>query len=128
MLKIMKIKLLFLLFMLFGMLPSQAQIQLGVKSGLNLSTLSGEGTESSLFNKPMFTGLNIGAFGLLSVSDGTSIQLGLEYSGKGVKYVQIDDSDNYSYIRLNYLEVPILLRQGLGKGDISGFVIGGPYL
>jgi hypothetical protein len=126
----MKLQLLTLtLTLLLGLTSNAQEIQFGIKGGLNLSTFSGDGTDDGFDeNKPLFLGLNLGVQGLYSISEEGVLQIELEYSRKGVKYSDEDDSDDYIYYRLNYLNLPILYRHSFGSATVKGFALAGPYL
>ena len=92
-------KVFFLLFMFGAFIKTEAQIQFGGKSGINLSTMYGEGMEvDSDESKPLLRGLNIGAVGILPLGETDALQCELQYSGKGVK-IKYDDYDGSSWRR-----------------------------
>jgi hypothetical protein len=89
----------------FTMANAQGQIQLGVKGGLNLSTI----TVSNGFNGYSYStlpGFNAGVFLKVPVIRFFSVQPELNYSGQGFK---ADDGSGGTYSEhVNYLNIPVL--------------------
>ena len=101
----------------FAALPAaQAQTTFGLRAGLNVSDFSGDeipGSQPRLgFTGGAFVNLPVGASGL-------SVQPEVSYSQKGVD----GDNNNVEY-RVDYIEVPILLRYQTVVTD-SGLMVGG---
>lgn len=83
---------------------AQAQsTRFGVKAGANLSSITGSDTQGA----KNLVGLSAGAMADFGFSDLISFHPELLFSQKGVKY---EDGGATGQIRLNYLDVPLLLR------------------
>jgi hypothetical protein len=90
---------------------SYAQVQFGVKAGVNIATATGSGTDGA--SKTSLINFNAGGLVSIPVSDAFSVQPELVYSGQGVKGTQdgISVTDNLSYIN-----VPILAKYMIASG------------
>lgn len=95
----------------------------GAKLGMNVSSLSfsedfeGEDTGS-------LTGINVGVFYDMEISESFYIQPGLSYTTRGGKqeYSEEDYSETYKY-KLGYLQVPVLASYRFAIGDTSKLAI-----
>lgn len=92
-------KIVLCLLLLTGTLTYAQRFNLGVKAGVNFSTLTGD-TETDLENK---TGYHIGAIAELGLNDKFSIQPELIYSTQGAKWKDVD-------FKINYINVPVLAK------------------
>ncbi len=87
---------------------ANAQFQFGAKGGLNVTSLGGSDIND---NWKSLVSFNLGVYARLPLVDRLSIQPELMYSGQGSKY------NNPDYTRrLNYLNIPILLKYAAGNG------------
>jgi hypothetical protein len=100
-----------LLFVLFALalfsISTQAQMQLGVKAGLNLANLSGD----DISDTDARTGFAGGLFFMYQFNDMFAIQPEAYYSMKGA--TDKGSFEGYSYeaeLKLDYLEIPLLLK------------------
>lgn len=95
--------------------------RIGIKGGVNFSTLYAENVDDT----KMLTGINLGLFAKLPLSDHFALQPELYYTMKGaeVKYNNFF-VDGTARFNLNYIELPLLLVI-----NITDFVNihGGPY-
>jgi hypothetical protein len=91
-----------------GFSLSESSVYYGVRIGLNLSTITGDGMD----DYGTKAGLNIGPVIGLRVSDSTPVFLesGLFFQMNGAK-----DGDNT--IGLNYLKLPVLIKYGVQVTD-----------
>lgn len=97
--------------------------QIGVKGGLNLSTLSIDNNN----DKNLKAGFHAGVFTKIPLTESFAIQPELLYSMKGVKY-NFDDNilaDGSANFNLNYLELPVKLVFNLSEDFEIQF---GPYV
>lgn len=110
-------------FVLF-VFSAQAQVQFGVKAGLNLANGSAKfGGESQ--SSDMKMGLHIGAIVDLSLGESLALQPGLLFSMKG----QQEDYEGVTVkTNINYLEVPINLMYKFDAGNMKIMAFAGPYL
>jgi hypothetical protein len=91
---------------------SYAQVQFGVKAGVNIATATGSGT-TDIPGKASLIDFNGGGLVSIPVSEAFSVQPELVYSGQGVKGSDngITASDN-----LSYLNIPILAKYTIASG------------
>ncbi|OIQ22377.1 porin family protein [Lacinutrix sp. MedPE-SW] len=93
------------------------QIQLGVKGGVNSSTISGDD-----FGDPdSRTSFNAGLVAEIPISERLSFQPEVFYSGQGFDVQEIDqdnafDTDDNIEYQLDYIQVPLLLKAYVVKG------------
>jgi len=101
---------------------AHAQVQFGVKGGLNLATQVG----SDAGDSRVMGNVNAGVYLRFAVAPGFGIQPEVVYSGQGAGYRVNGVSDNY---HANYINIPVLLkwtsRQGLyiETGPQVGFLV-----
>ena len=94
----------------------------GITAGVNLSTIGGDSI-SGAKNK---TGFFVGGTVIVPMGSGFSFNPELTYSLKGAKFS--DQGTNGSF-KLNYLELPILLRYDFAvAGTTRPFLLAGPAL
>jgi hypothetical protein len=99
---------------------SFAQVKVGVKAGLNFANQdwSSQGISVSPDSR---TGLLIGGFVNLKLSDEFAIQPELLYSMKGAKLASgalFDDSDDVT-LKLNYISVPVMAKYYFGGFNLQ---------
>nr|WP_314839404.1 porin family protein [uncultured Flavobacterium sp.] len=94
---------------------------IGLKGGLNMSNLYTEDVDDN----NLLTGFNIGLFAQLPVSSSLAIQPEINYTTKGaeLKYDTFFASGTGRF-RLNYIEIPVLIKANLTKNFNVHF---GPY-
>ena len=97
--------------------------QIGVKGGVNLSTLSIDDNN----DKNLKAGFHAGVFTKIALTESFAIQPELLYSMKGVKYNFEDNvlADGNANFNLNYLELPVKLVFNLSEDFEIQF---GPYV
>ncbi|NJN28625.1 MAG: PorT family protein [Cyclobacteriaceae bacterium] len=106
----MKKGLLVLAIAFFAMSSVFAQVSGGLKAGLNLANITGEG------DYDMKAGFHVGAFVDLSISDAFSLQPELLFSTQGAQYTFIPQDDEVTAkFNLNYLNLPILAKVKIGE-------------
>ncbi len=108
-------KLVVLLLMLVpSLLPAQ-NFRAGIRAGICGTQVDGDTYEG--FNK---AGITAGLFVNRKLSDLFSLQLEMNYIQKGSRK-PLDDFNSYYLMRINYIEVPVLLQWHAGKSiDIFG--------
>jgi hypothetical protein len=121
-----KLSTLFLVLFLFSFV-SYAQMQAGIKAGLNISNLSGSDAGST-DSKTGFTG---GAFFMYQFSPMFAIQPEAYYTMKGAK--QTGTEMGYSYtatLSLDYIEIPVLLKLliPIQGSNINPAIFAGPSI
>lgn len=94
--------------MMVGTATAQS-VNIGVKGGLNLYTISGDNDGSNSI-KPSF---NIGLLGHIHITDNFALQPELVFSGQGTKY---SSNGNDLNLNLNYINVPLLFQYMYDNG------------
>jgi hypothetical protein len=92
------------------LLKAQTHVELGLKGGLNVATLS---TASSNSNIDPRISINLGGLAHIHITKEFALQPELLFSGQGAKQTigGVDYKTN-----LNYLQLPILLQYMMGTG------------
>jgi len=118
-------------FLIILVIKSFGQIDLGVKSGINVSTQSELGNIYN--NDNLIVGLNIGGIVRYHVNDWLALRSDFIYSQKGKKYHSpFGNSPNIVTDQFNYVIIPLKVeistgeRVGLDKGQ-KLFFAAGPY-
>lgn len=102
-------------------LPARAQVAIGASGGLSLSTLTGDDIGEDEAERR--TGLLVGGFASVPLSEMISLTTGLYYVQKGA-----EDLDDVT-LELDYLEVPLLLQVELFQNEQTAFsVFAGPAI
>lgn len=105
------------LFLSVTLMAQTDKVKLGVKAGLNLSSLSFDESELNSSNK---TGFTAGVMAEIPMTKNFSLQPELLYSQQGSKSSFFDnDVTNSQYkstITLNYLNIPVMLKYYVLKG------------
>ncbi|QLC65546.1 PorT family protein [Flavobacterium sp. LPB0248] len=101
----------------FGMLHAQdnnVNTEYGVKGGFNMSNLYGSG--DNVDDNNVLYGFNAGVYATLPISDFVAIQPELLFTTKGAKleYNNAFASGDAKF-RLNYIELPLLVRVNVTK-------------
>lgn len=98
-------------------MPAQAQIQFGVKGGLNLSKASFSHVEDN-FKKDNFTGFFIGPMAEFKIPIvGLGVDAALLFSQRGIKASEGQDAVT---VKQNGLDIPINLKYNIGLGSLVG--------
>lgn len=112
-----------ILLLVFSGTAFAQESQVGIKGGVNLSTLSVDDSN----DKNLKAGFHAGVFSKIALTESFAIQPELLYSMKGVKY-NFDDNvlaDGSAKFNLNYIEVPVKLVFNLSEDFELQF---GPYV
>ena len=110
-----------ILAMMFCVLPSNAQVKLGVKGGLNLSDISLSGSLFDNFRSGNHSGFFIGPMLDVNVPIiGIGVDAALLYNQLGVN-LKGDNQSNT--IKEKTLQVPINLKYTIGLGRLAGFYL-----
>ncbi len=100
-----------------GVMAQTEKVKLGVKAGLNISSLTLNENELDSTNK---TGFTAGLMTEIPLAKNFSIQPELLYSQQGMKLSysdpEVENSHYKSTIALNYLNIPIMLKYYVVKG------------
>lgn len=137
-LTIMKRNAFFTLMLLWTIpLAMQAQLNIGAHIGMHSNKVQIKGvSESWLPENHYWTGVNTGLFIELPLTDNLSFQPGLQYVEKGFR-VKEGYEFNIGNIpvplgveaitRLQYLEMPLLLKYTFGENVIKPYLYAGPH-
>lgn len=120
----MKLKLTLLaLFLTFFSVTSYSQttLALGLEAGLNLANVSITPSQTSNSR----TGLIIGGVLDIGISRNIGVTTGLRYTMKGF---QVTNQGVTFTDKLNYLEVPALLKVKFPLTEVKPYLVGGPVL
>lgn len=99
----------------------------GVKAGVVSSTIPKINEELADGTAEARTGLTVGVFFTHSFSPAIGIQPEVLFTQKGTKYALPEFVDLAEIeFKLDYLEIPILLRANLGTGSTRGYLLAGP--
>jgi hypothetical protein len=107
----------FCCFLLFGAITSNAQdytFNAGVVAGISTSQVDGD--QNAGYNK---VGIKAGAFVNRNFSERISTQMELLFIQKGSRRPVNPDDNTYFVMRLNYIEVPLMLRYQFSKKIIG---------
>ncbi|MBL7741076.1 MAG: PorT family protein [Chitinophagaceae bacterium] len=97
------------LFVLFaaGVLVSHAQLNFGVKAGLNMADITGK----DVYDYRSKAGIYVGGFASLDLTEKLSAKAEMFYSVQGARW----DDDNEKTM-LNYVQIPVLLKYNIASG------------
>jgi hypothetical protein len=90
-----------------------AQVQLGVKAGLNISSLSLSNVLGNGDSKSSLTSFNGGLFVSLPIAESLSVQPEINYSAQGTNLDLEGDKGSLNY---DYLNVPVLVKYSHESG------------
>jgi len=110
-------------------MPSGAQVHVGVLGGLNLATISIDPDPGADFSGRTVFGFG-GVVGV-GLGENTSLYVEPMYIEKGGVRSAIGEDDEVktdNEIKLAYLDVPFMLRFALGSGNIQPYVMVGPTI
>ena len=100
-------------------------ISLGVKGGINFSTISGKQSFENM-EITCLQGLNYSIFLEYKLSDNFSLQSGLFYEKKGFKFKSLLLGAGYwGDFRFKYINIPVLIKLKIGE-NIKYYVLAGP--
>ena len=109
--------LIYTLFLGVTVMAQTEKVKLGVKAGLNISSLTFDESELNSSNK---TGFTAGVMVEIPLAKNFSIQPELLYSQQGTKISfsdsEVTNSHYKSTIDLNYLNIPVMLKYYVLKG------------
>lgn len=117
---------------------STAQVSLGIKTGANFADTRVEGIIGALTpEQTTFTGYTLGIIGELPIKSGLSFRPELNYIQKGFTVSQSFDVEVLGIemplgakarTRINYIELPLLLKYAIGSDLAKAYFIAGPTL
>ena len=105
-------------------MPAQAQLNFGVKGGLNLSKASLSDVPRN-FKKDNFTGFFIGPMAEFNIPVvGLGVDASLLFAQRGVK---VSDANDEYTIKQNGIDIPVNLKYTFGLGSMAGiYLAAGP--
>lgn len=93
------------------------KIKIGIKAGLNISSLTFDESELESSKK---TGFTAGVMAEIPLAKNFAIQPELLYSQQGMKFsysdAEVSNSHYKSTVHLNYLNIPVMLKYYVAKG------------
>jgi len=95
---------------------ASAQLSVGARIGANFATEPAEGLYHVFLARPY-----VGVFGQYQLGLPLSLQLGLNYSGEGANYKNLETNDTYQ-IRHAFLTIPLMLQY---KFSFGGYIAAG---
>ena len=121
------ISLFILMMLLLTTTQSFAQIQFGVRAGLNISTAKVELPSS--VTKKMLASFHVGGMVAYNFSETFALEPGLLLSGGGVKFEEtyLGTKYTYSYSPF-YLEIPVNAVYKVNLGSVKLDLFAGPFL
>jgi Outer membrane protein beta-barrel domain len=91
----------------------KAQLQLGIKAGLNIASLSLTNVLGSGESKSSLTSFNGGLFASLPIAESLSVQPEINYSMQGTNLDLEGDKGSLNY---DYLNIPVLIKYNHESG------------
>lgn len=118
---------------------SQAQVSIGVKTGVNFADTRVDGLlDNVLPDQTMYTGFTAGLIAEIPIQNGLSFRPELNYIQKGfITEANIYDLELLGIdipigakakTRFNYLEMPLLMKYSVGTESAKFYIIGGPNI
>lgn len=102
-----------------------AQAQVGIRAGLNVSTVDHEFAAPNLdLDQPWRTGFNVGIATQFRAGEAFSVAPELIYEQRGYRVLEAG-GDNEATATFNYLSLPLMFRLHFG-GILKGYVNAGP--
>lgn len=110
----------------FSSQSSFAQVNFGVKAGLNLANITAKDNDDTYSDdNKMKPGFQVGPVVEFGFGDLISLQTGLMLSTKGYKY----DKDGFSRsVNVMYMNIPVNARASFGLGGMKIYGAFGPYI
>lgn len=125
-----------LIFGIFTCIPAAAQTKVGIKAGINFTTLKGQYPYYQEVDKQLISGFNAGFILDIPLFKSIYLQPGISFTTKGYKTKEnirliggdVIYADGKERHKAYYLELPVnfLYKHSLGIGNI--LVGGGPYI
>lgn len=117
-------------------LSASAQINLGIRTGLNFNTIKAtEGLEAITPDYKSITAFNVGAVSEFEFGDYFAVQPELSYTVKGFRLKEQMDVNIFdlpipigaeAISKFGYLEMPLLLKGKIGNEVAKAYIIAGP--
>lgn len=95
-------------------------LSVGVRGGINLTTIMNEDTDDNEFA----VGMNFAIPVEIGISELFSVQPELHYVQKGAKFELTDDFS--TSLLTDYLELPVLAKVKFGNETVKGYAVAGP--
>ena len=104
-------------------LPARAEFKIGVKGGVNISSVH---FSQEILSKSNITGYNIGPMIELMSGTGLGLDAAILYSQKGLEAKGVG-SVKHS-MKTDYLDVPVNLKWKFGLPIVKAYLAAGPYV
>ncbi len=115
----------------------QAQVSIGLKTGLNYTNVSVAGVGDLVPDAKMIDGWNAGLVAEIPINSSFAFQPELSYTRKGFKVKEGFNFEVFNlpvplgveaHTRVSYVEVPLLGKYKFGAENVGGYLIAGPYV
>jgi len=111
-----------LIISLFAIQPASAQLHFGALAKLNIAKLTADPADYDYSSR---LGMGIGAVIVRDFNGNVAVQVEPMFLQKGSK----EKDDYYDVtVKLNFFEIPILLKYAFGNGEIRPYVVAGPTI
>lgn len=121
-------RLILLVLVLTFQLTAFAQVNIGVKAGVNFTSIELSGNNTSDLNTHSLTGSNYGVFAEFDLNSNFSIQPEINYTKKRFYYDLVDEIDGRADYTFKFVEVPVLAKYKFGNKHFEAYVNAGPLL
>jgi hypothetical protein len=101
----------------------EPRVELGIRAGLNLASVHGDDVTINNLSPESRVGFSGGLFAGIRVTPSFLIQPEVLYTQKGARY---EAAGEEAVIKLDYVEVPVLLKGRFGSGSAKPSVFAGP--
>ncbi len=105
-----------------------AQVNIGVKSGVNFTAIELSGNTTNDLNTHTLSGSNHGIFAEFDITSSFSIQPEVNYTKKRFYYDLVDEIDGRADYTFKFVEVPILAKYKFGNKHFEAYLNAGPLL
>lgn len=101
----------------------EPRVELGIRAGLNLASVNGDDVSFEDVSPENRVGFSGGLFAGIRVTPSFLIQPEVLYTQKGARY---EAAGEEAVIKLDYVEVPVLLKGRFGSAGVKPSVFAGP--
>lgn len=102
-----------------------SRVSVGIRGGLNLASFHGDDAGGGNLVPKNRTGFSGGVFVGIRLTQNFLIQPEVLYSQKGVKYWISGVGEGFT-VKVDYVEIPVLLKACFGSGGVKPSVFAGP--
>ncbi len=99
-----------------------AQLELGMRFGLNMAKADLQNTDGDLIEAARRNGINVGAFANIQVGNIIALQPEITFSQKGFK-PSFTNIDSASTVSTDYLDMPLMIEAGFKLSNRARFFV-----